>query len=193
MLSPFLCFVSLLYLDLNVLRGDTLESLWSFIRTKHLFFLVYIISKGAVDLLAFLCVFLYFLPSHTVFKVSYGTWLYRFLIFTFLITLIRFWLKYACTAYLNMQWLLAWTFALNENLRLLQIYHQQPTSTWSVFHQSNVQELFGALILRIRAKWALHTTAFILCTKIKQAPQNILSLPVPVRQTTQIHFPVFFK
>ena len=91
-----------------------------------------------------------------------------------------------------MQWLLVWTFALNENLRLHQIYHQQPTSTCSVFHQSNIQE-FGAPILRIGAKWALNTTAFILCTNFKQAPQNILSLPVPVRQTAQIHFPDFLS
>ena len=36
LLSPYLCFVSFLYLDLYVLGDDALISQWSFMQTKHL-------------------------------------------------------------------------------------------------------------------------------------------------------------
>ena len=41
LLSPFLCFISLLYLDLYVL-DDVLISLGSFMQTKYLYVLIHI-------------------------------------------------------------------------------------------------------------------------------------------------------
>ena len=40
LLSPYLCFISLLYLDLYVLGDDALISLGSFMKTKYLCVLV---------------------------------------------------------------------------------------------------------------------------------------------------------
>ena len=42
LLSPYLCFISLLYLDLNVLVDDALISLGSFMQTKYLCVLIHI-------------------------------------------------------------------------------------------------------------------------------------------------------
>ena len=42
LLSPYLCFISLLYLDLYVLVDDVLISLWSFMQTKYLCVLIHI-------------------------------------------------------------------------------------------------------------------------------------------------------
>ena len=36
LLSPYLCFISFLYLDLYVLGDDALISKWYFMQTKHL-------------------------------------------------------------------------------------------------------------------------------------------------------------
>ena len=41
-LSPYLCFISLLYLDLYVLGDDVLISYGSFMQTKYLCVLIYI-------------------------------------------------------------------------------------------------------------------------------------------------------
>ena len=41
LLSPYLCFISFLYLDLYVL-DDTLISLGSFMQTKHLYVVIHI-------------------------------------------------------------------------------------------------------------------------------------------------------
>ena len=41
-LSPYPCFISLLYLDLYVLGDDTLISLGSFMQTKYLCVLIHI-------------------------------------------------------------------------------------------------------------------------------------------------------
>ena len=46
LLSPYLCFVSFLYLDLYVLGNDASISLVSFMRTKHLCILIHIRIKG---------------------------------------------------------------------------------------------------------------------------------------------------
>ena len=46
LLSPYLCFISFLYLDLYVLGDDARISKKSFVRTKHLFVLIYIRIKG---------------------------------------------------------------------------------------------------------------------------------------------------
>ena len=48
LLSPYLCFISFLYLDLYVLRDDASISLGSFKQTKHLCVLIYIWTKGEV-------------------------------------------------------------------------------------------------------------------------------------------------
>ena len=48
LLSPYLCFISFLYLDLYVLGDDALISLGSFMQTKHLRVLIHIWSKGEV-------------------------------------------------------------------------------------------------------------------------------------------------
>ena len=42
LLSPYLCFISLLYLDLYVLRDDALISKGSFMQTKYLCVLIHI-------------------------------------------------------------------------------------------------------------------------------------------------------
>ena len=42
LLSPYLCFISFLYLDLYVLGDDALISLGSFMQTKHLCDLIHI-------------------------------------------------------------------------------------------------------------------------------------------------------
>ena len=48
LLSPYLCFISLLYLDLYVLGDDALISEESFMQTKHLCVLINIWIKGEV-------------------------------------------------------------------------------------------------------------------------------------------------
>ena len=42
LLSPYLCFISLLYLDLYVLGGDALISKGSFMQTEYLCVLIHI-------------------------------------------------------------------------------------------------------------------------------------------------------
>ena len=42
LLSPYLCFISFLYLDLYLIGDDTSISWGSFMRTKHLFVLIHI-------------------------------------------------------------------------------------------------------------------------------------------------------
>ena len=42
LLSPYPCFISLLYLDLYVLGDDALISLGSFMQTKYLYVLIHI-------------------------------------------------------------------------------------------------------------------------------------------------------
>ena len=48
LLSPFLCFISLLYLDLNVLGEDALISWGYFMQTKYLCVLILILIKVEV-------------------------------------------------------------------------------------------------------------------------------------------------
>ena len=48
LLSPYPCFISLLYLDLYVLWDDTLISKGSFMQTKYLYVLIHIWIKGEV-------------------------------------------------------------------------------------------------------------------------------------------------
>ena len=48
LLSPYLCFISLLYLDLYVLGDDALISLGSLMQTKYLCVLIHIWIKGEV-------------------------------------------------------------------------------------------------------------------------------------------------
>ena len=45
LLSPFLCFISLLYLDLYVLGDDALISQGSFMQTTYLFVLIHIVLR----------------------------------------------------------------------------------------------------------------------------------------------------
>ena len=47
-MSPYLCFISLLYLDLYVLGDDALISQGSFVQTKYLCVLIHIWIKGEV-------------------------------------------------------------------------------------------------------------------------------------------------
>ena len=42
LLSPYLCFISFLYLDLHVIGNDAWISQGSFISTKHLYILIHI-------------------------------------------------------------------------------------------------------------------------------------------------------
>ena len=46
LLNPYLCFISLLDLDLYVLGDDALISKWSFMQTKYLCVLIHICIKG---------------------------------------------------------------------------------------------------------------------------------------------------
>ena len=46
LLSPYLCFIYFLYLDLYVVGVDALISKGSFMKTKHLCVLIHIIIKG---------------------------------------------------------------------------------------------------------------------------------------------------
>ena len=48
LLSPYLCFISLFYLDLYILGDDALISWGSFMQTKYLFVLIHIWIKGEV-------------------------------------------------------------------------------------------------------------------------------------------------
>ena len=48
--SPYLFFISLLYIDLYVLGDDALISKGSFMQTKYLFVLIYIWEVGAEKL-----------------------------------------------------------------------------------------------------------------------------------------------
>ena len=48
LLSAYLCFISLLYLDLYVLGDDAFISQGSFMQTKHLCVLIHIWIKGEV-------------------------------------------------------------------------------------------------------------------------------------------------
>ena len=48
LLSPYLCFISFLYLDVYVLGDDALISSGSFMKTKHLCVLIHISTKGEV-------------------------------------------------------------------------------------------------------------------------------------------------
>ena len=48
LLGPYLCFISFLYLDLYLLGYDPSISQGYFMRTKHLFFLIHIRTKGEV-------------------------------------------------------------------------------------------------------------------------------------------------
>ena len=48
LLTPYLCFISLLYLDLYVLGDDALISQGSFMPTKYLCVLIHIWIKGEV-------------------------------------------------------------------------------------------------------------------------------------------------
>ena len=49
LLSPFLCFISILYLEIYVLGDDALISQESFMQTKHLCALIHIWTKGEDD------------------------------------------------------------------------------------------------------------------------------------------------
>ena len=42
LLGPYLCFISLFYLDVYVLGDDALISYWSFMQTKYLCVLIHI-------------------------------------------------------------------------------------------------------------------------------------------------------
>ena len=42
LLSPYLCFISFLYLDVYVFEDDALISYWSLMQTKHLCVLIHI-------------------------------------------------------------------------------------------------------------------------------------------------------
>ena len=44
----YCCFISFLYLDLYVLRDDSLISYWYFMKTKHLCVWIHILIKGEV-------------------------------------------------------------------------------------------------------------------------------------------------
>ena len=46
LLSPYLCFISLLYLDLYVLGDDALISKGYFMQTEYLCVLIHILIKG---------------------------------------------------------------------------------------------------------------------------------------------------
>ena len=48
LLSPYICFIFSLYLDLYLLGDDTPISQGSFMRTKHLFDLIHMRNKGEV-------------------------------------------------------------------------------------------------------------------------------------------------
>ena len=48
LLSPNICFISLLYLDLYVLGDDALISNGPFMQTKYLYVLIHICIKGEV-------------------------------------------------------------------------------------------------------------------------------------------------
>ena len=48
LLSPYLCFISFLYIDLYVLGDDALISWGSFMKTKHLCVLIHIYTKGEI-------------------------------------------------------------------------------------------------------------------------------------------------
>ena len=48
LLSPYLCFISFLYLDLYLLGDDLSMSFGSFTQTKYLFVLIHIRNKGEV-------------------------------------------------------------------------------------------------------------------------------------------------
>ena len=48
LLSPFLCFISVLYLGLHVFGDDALISQGSYMQTKHLSVLIHICTKGEV-------------------------------------------------------------------------------------------------------------------------------------------------
>ena len=50
LLSPYLCFISFLYLDLYVLGDDALISQGSFMQTKQLCVLIHIGTKGEVGM-----------------------------------------------------------------------------------------------------------------------------------------------
>ena len=47
-MSPYLCFITFLYLDLYVLGEDALISWGSFMQTKHIFVFIHIWTKGEV-------------------------------------------------------------------------------------------------------------------------------------------------
>ena len=51
LLSPYLCFISILYLCLYVLGDNVLISKGSFMQTKHLCVLIHILTKGEVGAL----------------------------------------------------------------------------------------------------------------------------------------------
>ena len=48
LLSPYLCFISILYLDLYVLGDGAWISLVNFMQTKYLCLLIHILNKGEV-------------------------------------------------------------------------------------------------------------------------------------------------
>ena len=51
LLNPYLCFISFIYFDLYVPGDDALISSRSFMQTKHLCFLILILTKGEVGAL----------------------------------------------------------------------------------------------------------------------------------------------
>ena len=51
LLSTYLCFISLLYLDLYVLEDDALISYGSFVQTKYLCVLIHFRTRGEVGTL----------------------------------------------------------------------------------------------------------------------------------------------
>ena len=50
MLSPYLCFISFIYLDLYILGDDTTTGLGSFMQNKHLCVLIHISNNGKVGI-----------------------------------------------------------------------------------------------------------------------------------------------
>ena len=78
LLSPYLCFISFLYLDLYFLGDDALISQGSFMQNKHLCVLIHIWTKGEVG-----APLNRFNPSSKIFywPVQGGTFLWIFYVF----------------------------------------------------------------------------------------------------------------
>ena len=117
-LSPYLCFISFLYLDLYIIGDDALISSGSYMQTKHLCVMIHIWTKGEVG-----APWNWFKPSGKIFLLTVPRrWFFcgSFMLFLscFCYTFARFCLSMSCGHLLGKRWPQAGTLIFSYIRRL---------------------------------------------------------------------------